>query len=184
MALIIVWVFSLIEGIFLFIARRDILFSLKAKFLKRKGYGKIIEMRNNKTIRTHLKKIGKEEAEIDGRTYGTSPSDVCYDLDHGIPAVIVNESTVRSVSFIDEKNKSAIDSLTLTKLIQRAKSIGAMGYEDNKKLFYAIILGLGVCVIAVLIVGYLVYRNSTLMETALESIKSIGKSTTAMITAT
>jgi hypothetical protein len=171
--IIISYFIIVIMGLVLFLARKEIMFTMKAKFLKKRGYGKVIEMRNNKTIRTHLQKLQREKAEIGDRTYGINPSDVCFDVDTGIPAIIVNESLVKSIGFIPETQNNPIDSSTLTKLITRAKTIGAMGFNDDKKLFFIVFAGLGLVVILAIVIAYYSHQNQQFLIQTLEAVKNI-----------
>jgi hypothetical protein len=119
-----------VESLVLIVARRDIMFFFKCKMKKRKGYGIVMEMRSNKTIDISLQKIGERSTIIKDRTYLTSPTDICLEINHQMPSVVVNEGTAKSVGFETAGIASAQE---LSSLVTQAKRIGAMGNNGLQK---------------------------------------------------
>jgi hypothetical protein len=124
-------------------AKSEILLTLKASLFRKWGYGEVIEMRNNKTVRQYIAKISNSEAKIGDRTYPISSDHVGIDPLRKIPAIIVNEKIGKSVGF-EEESKVSPDAIT--NLIIRAKTIGAMEFSNQKKMLLIMAIGIGLLV--------------------------------------
>ena len=168
-------VLFLFETVLLILTGKDVIFGLKARFLKKRGYGKIIEMKSNRTIETSIARIGEDNAIIPNkkfgdRTYAVYTEDIAIDKNHQLPVVVVNQGACNSVPFqYDSKEPKVpkISSEQLTILLKRALNIGALEgmNKEMKKLMQLIVIVGGVTIIGILALGYFLYnQNKSITE--------------------
>jgi hypothetical protein len=167
-----------VESLVLMLARRDIMFFFKCKMKKRKGYGIVMEMRSNKTIDTSIQKIGERSTVIKDRTYLTNPSDICLELGHQMPCVVVNEGTAKSVGFEEAGIASAQE---LSSLVTQAKRIGAMGNSSLQKWAKIAVYAGAVLIIVMIYLAYTQMKGQATINQILALVQGIKAGGTVVI---
>lgn len=172
--------------IIIFLSRTQVWQALKLRFLKRRGYGLVIELTNSKTTRTFVQKITPEIILPKNKTYIIDKLDVHFNLDYMAPQVIVNENLGRSIGHELTDMASKISPEVLTSSIMRAKWLGAGEFSIMlKKLLTFILIGLGIAIIVGIATAYFIYSNNgklKALEASIELIKAkLNETSTAVL---
>jgi len=168
----------IIESIIITLARKDIIFFFKTKILKKKGYAKIVEMQRDRVLNIVLAKIGAKTTQIKDKTYLTSPRDVMLDKHHAISAIVVNETTAKSVGFSETGVATAQE---LSSLITQAKRIGAMGNPGLEKFIKIMQIGGLILLVAMALLIYYNFKNQDILLQTLTTVKQIATSSVVAV---
>ena len=164
----------------IFVSRKQIKNVIKTLLLRKWGFGRVIEIGKNKSIKEHICKIYRGKTEIkelslkNNRTYQINPEDIFIDPIYVCSSVIVSEKTSKSIN--PTGKESDLSPQAVDDLIIEAYSQGDKMSKREKMIMYAL---MAACAIGLLLGGQYIFNITDQIEIMTSKIDSLDKSVQA-----